>query len=257
MNNWGYKGFKVFVVLLTLVLALPVFSIAASATELTDNEKLHNETAVSTKGISVPNQKLKSEEFENVNVNMDDVKRLEAYLKLNADGTLTLDPSYTKLGISHSVTNEVHEWIKYLNGLVKQNEAVINSDFSVKILAKDGSVLTLDNGNNDKMKVAKKGCGRSGHKVYWWGYNLYFDCNETRTLYQSFKAGGGATTGLAAISRFIPVPPTQLASAIAGVIGGGLVGFGQMIQDEHEGHGVRIRFTGLGYAAVPTGVFPQ
>ncbi|NVB35649.1 hypothetical protein HAU45_19465 [Bacillus licheniformis] len=177
---------------------------------------------------------------------MNDVKKLEAYLKLNADGTLTLDPSYTKLDISRSVTNEVQEWIKYLNGLVKQKEAVINSDFSVKILDKDG--------NNNKMKVAKKGCGRSGHDVYWWGYNLYFDCNETRTLYQSFKAGGGATSGLALISRVIP---TQLASVISGVIGGGLVGFGQMIQDEHEGHGVRIRFTGLGYAAVPTGIFPQ
>lgn len=87
---------------------------------------------------------------------MNDVKKLEAYLKLNADGTLTLDPSYTKLDISRSVTNEVQDWIKYLNDLVKQKEAVINSDFSVKILDKDGSVLTLENGNNHKMKVAKK-----------------------------------------------------------------------------------------------------
>ena len=43
---------------------------------------------------------------------MNDVKKLEAYLKLNADGTLTLDPSYTKLDISRSVTNEVQDWIK-------------------------------------------------------------------------------------------------------------------------------------------------
>ncbi|MCI4126473.1 hypothetical protein [Bacillus haynesii] len=257
MKEKKHNGFKTFVMVLTLILVSPVFSISVSASELTDNEKLHTETTGASKGNSVPDQKLNSEEFKTVKVSMNDVKKLEAYLKLNADGTLTLDPSYTKLDISRSVTNEVQEWIKYLNGLVKQKEAVINSDFSVKILDKDGSVLTLENENNNKMKVAKKGCGRSGHDVYWWGYNLYFDCNETRTLYQSFKAGGGATSGIALISRVIPVPPTQLASVISGVIGGGLVGFGQMIQDEHEGHGVRIRFTGLGYAAVPTGVFPQ
>lgn len=41
------------------------------------------------------------------------------------------------------------------------------------------------------------------------------------------------------------------------MIGGGMVAFGKMIQSEHEGYGVRMRFTGLGYTAVPTGVFPQ
>lgn len=184
---------------------------------------------------------------------MNDVKKLEAYLKLNADGTLTLDPSYTKLDISRSVTNEVQDWIKYLNDLVKQKEAVINSDFSVKILDKDGSVLTLENGNNHKMKVAKKGA--VDLVMISTGGDIIFILTVMKQ--EPFKAGGGATSGLALISRVIPVPPTQLASVISGVIGGGLVGFGQMIQDEHEGHGVRIRFTGLGYAAVPTGVFPQ
>lgn len=32
---------------------------------------------------------------------------------------------------------------------------------------------------------------------------------------EPFKAGGGATSGLALISRVIPVPPTQLASVIS------------------------------------------
>lgn len=156
MKEKKHNGFKTFVMVLTLILVSPVFSISVSASELTDNEKLHTETTGASKGNSVPDQILNSEDFKNVKVGMNDVKKLEAYLKLNADGTLTLDPSYTKLDISRSVTNEVQEWIKYLNGLVKQKEAVINSDFSVKILDKDGSVLTLENGNNNKMKVAKK-----------------------------------------------------------------------------------------------------
>lgn len=86
---------------------------------------------------------------------------------------------------------------------------------------------------------------------------MFLDSNETRTTYQSLKAGGGGAASVAGISRFIPIPPTQLASAIGAAIGGGLIGFGQMIQDEHNGNGVRLRFTGLGYAAVPTGVFPK
>ncbi|MFS0788907.1 hypothetical protein ABC345_21315 [Shouchella sp. 1P09AA] len=59
------------------------------------------------------------------------------------------------------------------------------------------------------------------------------------------------------ISRHIPVPPRQLVSVISRTIGGGLIGLGNMIEAEHEGNGVRLRVTGLGYAVVPTGVFPQ
>ncbi|MCY9158588.1 hypothetical protein MOF02_21575, partial [Bacillus haynesii] len=99
MKEKKHNGFKTFVMVLTLILVSPVFSISVSASELTDNEKLHTETTGASKGNSVPDQILNSEDFKNVKVGMNDVKKLEAYLKLNADGTLTLDPSYTKLDI--------------------------------------------------------------------------------------------------------------------------------------------------------------
>jgi len=178
------------------------------------------------------------------------INKLEEYVIFNEDNTLTLDSDYVELGIPVDFTNSIEEGLDNLNTMIRSNQVIVDTDLNVTLV---GSFA-----NNSMMMSARaKGCGRSGHDLYWWGYNIFLDCNETRSTYQSFMAGGAATAGIASISRFIPVPPTQLASAIAGAIGGGLVGFGKMIKDEHQGHGVRLRFTGLGYAAVPTGVFPQ
>ncbi|WP_281237567.1 hypothetical protein P5654_018845 [Bacillus safensis] len=237
------KIFKLFIGLLTIIISTTFFSNVSSA-----------EVKKSDDNNSENNQSLHSDQkdVKKTKVSMKDIKKIESYLYLSKKGTLILKPDYTDLNLDHTIIKEVKTWLKYSNQLVLEKKAVIQPDFSIKMLD-DSNTNSLDH----KVSTLSKGCGKNGHNVYWWGYNLYFDCNETRSLYQSFKAGGGATSGIAAISRFIPVPPTQLASAIAGVIGGGLVGFGQMIQDEHEGHGVRIRFTGLGYAAVPSGVFPQ
>ncbi|WP_260601837.1 hypothetical protein [Bacillus safensis] len=237
------KTFKLFIGLLTIIISTTFFSNVSSA-----------EVKKSDDNNSENNQSLHSDQkdVKKTKVSMKDIKKIESYLYLSKKGTLILKPDYTDLNLDHTIIKEVKTWLKYSNQLVLEKKAVIQPDFSIKMLD-ESNTNSLDH----KVSTLSKGCGKNGHNVYWWGYNLYFDCNETRSLYQSFKAGGGATSGIAAISRFIPVPPTQLASAIAGVIGGGLVGFGQMIQDEHEGHGVRIRFTGLGYAAVPSGVFPQ
>ncbi|MCP8951679.1 hypothetical protein [Bacillus safensis] len=237
------KIFKLFIGLLTIIISTTFFSNVSSA-----------EVKKSDDNNSENNQSLHSDQkdVKKTKVSMKDIKKIESYLYLSKKGTLILKPDYTDLNLDHTIIKEVKTWLKYSNQLVLEKKAVIQPDFSIKMLD-ESNTNSLDH----KVSTLSKGCGKNGHNVYWWGYNLYFDCNETRSLYQSFKAGGGATSGIAAISRFIPVPPTQLASAIAGVIGGGLVGFGQMIQDEHEGHGVRIRFTGLGYAAVPSGVFPQ
>ncbi len=242
-KNIRRKIFKLFIGLLTIIISTTFFSNVSSAeVKKTDDNN------------SEKNQSLHSEQkdVKKTKVSMKDIKKIESYLYLSKKGTLILKPDYTDLNLDHTIIKEVKTWLKYSNQLVLDKKAVIQPDFSIKMLD-ESNTNSLDH----KISTLSKGCGKNGHNVYWWGYNLYFDCNETRSLYQSFKAGGGATSGIAAISRFIPVPPTQLASAIAGVIGGGLVGFGQMIQDEHEGHGVRIRFTGLGYAAVPSGVFPQ
>ncbi|MCY7678352.1 MULTISPECIES: hypothetical protein [Bacillus] len=242
-KNNRSKIFKLFIGLLTIIISTTFFSNVSSAeVKKTDDNN------------SEKNQSLHSEQkdVKKTKVSMKDIKKIESYLYLSKKGTLILKPDYTDLNLDHTIIKEVKTWLKYSNQLVLDKKAVIQPDFSIKMLD-ESNTNSLDH----KISTLSKGCGKNGHNVYWWGYNLYFDCNETRSLYQSFKAGGGATSGIAAISRFIPVPPTQLASAIAGVIGGGLVGFGQMIQDEHEGHGVRIRFTGLGYAAVPSGVFPQ
>lgn len=237
------KIFKLFIGLLTIIISTTFFSNVSSA-----------EVKKSNDNNSENNQSLHSDQkdVKKTKVSMKDIKKIESYLYLSKKGTLILKPDYTDLNLDHTIIKEVKTWLKYSNQLVLEKKAVIQPDFSIKMLD-ESNTNSLDH----KVSTLSKGCGKNGHNVYWWGYNLYFDCNETRSLYQSFKAGRGATSGIAAISRFIPVPPTQLASAIAGVIGGGLVGFGQMIQDEHEGHGVRIRFTGLGYAAVPSGVFPQ
>lgn len=237
------KIFKLFIGLLTIIISTTFFSNVSSA-----------EVKKSDDNNSENNQSLHSDQkdVKKTKVSMKDIKKIESYLYLSKKGTLILKPDYTDLNLDHTIIKEVKTWLKYSNQLVLEKKAVIQPDFSIKMLD-ESNTNSLDH----KVSTLSKGCGKNGHNVYWWGYNLYFDCNETRSLYQSFKAGGGATSGIAAISRFIPVPPTQLASAIAGVIGGGLVGFGQMIQDEHDGHGVRIRFTGLGYAAVPSGVFPQ
>lgn len=234
---------KLLIGLLTIIISTTFFSNVSYA-----------EVKKSDDSNSEKNQPLHSEQkdVKKTKVSMKDIKKIESYLYLSKKGTLILKSNYTDLNLDHSIITEVKAWLKYSNQLVLEKKAVIQPDFSIKMLD-ESNTNSLDH----KVSTLSKGCGKNGHNVYWWGYNLYFDCNETRSLYQSFKAGGGATSGIAAISRFIPVPPTQLASAIAGVIGGGLVGFGQMIQDEHEGHGVRIRFTGLGYAAVPSGVFPQ
>ncbi|MEM5027407.1 hypothetical protein WKH33_00225 [Priestia sp. WB3] len=234
-KNNRRKFSKLLIGLLTIIISTTGFSNVGSAEE---------------KKSDVNNSEQK--DVKKTKVSMKDIKKIESYLYLSKKGTLILKPDYTDLNLDHSIIKEVKAWLKYSNQLVLEKKAVIQPDFSIKMLD-ESNTNSLDH----KVSTLSKGCGKNGHNVYWWGYNLYFDCNETRSLYQSFKAGGGATSGIAAISRFIPVPPTQLASAIAGVIGGGLVGFGQMIQDEHEGHGVRIRFTGLGYAAVPSGVFPQ
>lgn len=234
-KNNRRKFSKLLIGLLTIIISTTGFSNVVSAEE---------------KKSDVNNSEQK--DVKKTKVSMKDIKKIESYLYLSKKGTLILKPDYTDLNLDHSIIKEVKAWLKYSNQLVLEKKAVIQPDFSIKMLD-ESNTNSLDH----KVSTLSKGCGKNGHNVYWWGYNLYFDCNETRSLYQSFKAGGGATSGIAAISRFIPVPPTQLASAIAGVIGGGLVGFGQMIQDEHEGHGVRIRFTGLGYAAVPSGVFPQ
>lgn len=191
--------------------------------------------------------------FEHRAENMDTyIEQLEVYLNINEDGKLVIDSAYSELAIPTEVTAGIEDWISYLNNMIENGEAVVNLDYSVTML--DGHENDV---KEDNKIILFASCGRSGHDLYWWGYNVFFDCNETRSVYQSFKAGGGGTVGIAAISRYIPIPPTQLASAIAGVIGGGLIGFGQMIQDEHNGNGVRMRFTGLGYAAVPTGIFPQ
>lgn len=237
------KIFKLFIGLLTIIISTTFFSnVSYAEVKKSDDNNSEN------------NQSLHSDQkdVKKTKVSMKDIKKIESYLYLSKKGTLILKPDYTDLNLDHTIIKEVKTWLKYSNQLVLEKKAVIQPDFSIKMLD-ESNTNSLDH----KVSTLSKGCGKNGHNVYWWGYNLYFDCNETRSLYQSFKAGGGATSGIAAISRFIPVPPTQLASAIAGVIGGGLVGFGQMIQDEHDGHGVRIRFTGLGYAAVPSGVFPQ
>ncbi|WP_223260736.1 hypothetical protein [Bacillus sp. LNXM65] len=242
-KNNRRKFSKLLIGLLTIIISTTGFSNVGSAEE--KKSDVNN---------SEQNQPLHSEQkdVKKTKVSMKDIKKIESYLYLSKKGTLILKSNYTDLNLDHSIIKEVKAWLKYSNQLVLEKKAVIQPDFSIKMLD-ESNTNSLDH----KVSTLSKGCGKNGHNVYWWGYNLYFDCNETRSLYQSFKAGGGATSGIAAISRFIPVPPTQLASSIAGVIGGGLVGFGQMIQDEHEGHGVRIRFTGLGYAAVPSGVFPQ
>lgn len=242
-KNNRSKISKLFIGLLTIIISTTFFSNVSYA-----------EVKKSDDSNSEKNQSLHSaqKDFKKTKVSMKDIKKIESYLYLSKKGTLILKQDYTDLNLDHTIIKEVKTWLKYSNQLVLEKKAVIQPDFSIKMLD-ESNTDSLDH----KVSTLSKGCGKNGHNVYWWGYNLYFDCNETRSLYQSFKAGGGATSGIAAISRFIPVPPTQLASAIAGVIGGGLVGFGQMIQDEHEGHGVRIRFTGLGYAAVPSGVFPQ
>ncbi|MCY7576049.1 hypothetical protein MKY83_16195 [Bacillus sp. FSL M8-0266] len=242
-KNNRRKFSKLLIGLLTIIISTTGFSNVGSAEE--KKSDVNN---------SEQNQPLHSEQkdVKKTKVSMKDIKKIESYLYLSKKGTLILKSNYTDLNLDHSIITEVKAWLKYSNQLVLEKKAVIQPDFSIKMLD-ESNTNSLDH----KVSTLSKGCGKNGHNVYWWGYNLYFDCNETRSLYQSFKAGGGATSGIAAISRFIPIPPTQLASAIAGVIGGGLVGFGQMIQDEHEGHGVRIRFTGLGYAAVPSGVFPQ
>lgn len=49
-----HNGFKTFVMVLTLILVSPVFSISVSASELTDNEKLHTETTGASKEILYP-----------------------------------------------------------------------------------------------------------------------------------------------------------------------------------------------------------
>ncbi|MEK3972477.1 MULTISPECIES: hypothetical protein [Bacillus] len=239
-KNNRSKISKLLIGLLTIIISTTFFSNVSYA-----------EVKKSDDSNSEKNQS-EQKDVKKAKVSMKDIKKIESYLYLSKKGTLILKPDYTDLNLDHTIIKEVKTWLKYSNQLVLEKKAVIQPDFSIKMLD-ESNTNSLDH----KVSTLSKGCGKNGHNVYWWGYNLYFDCNETRSLYQSFKAGGGATSGIAAISRFIPVPPTQLASAIAGVIGGGLVGFGQMIQDEHEGHGVRIRFTGLGYAAVPSGVFPQ
>ncbi|MGM5471868.1 hypothetical protein [Bacillus pumilus] len=239
-KNNRSKISKLLIGLLTIIISTTFFSNVSYA-----------EVKKSDDSNSEKNQS-EQKDVKKAKVSMKDIKKIESYLYLSKKGTLILKPDYTDLNLDHTIIKEVKTWLKYSNQLVLDKKAVIQPDFSIKMLD-ESNTNSLDH----KISTLSKGCGKNGHNVYWWGYNLYFDCNETRSLYQSFKAGGGATSGIAAISRFIPVPPTQLASAIAGVIGGGLVGFGQMIQDEHEGHGVRIRFTGLGYAAVPSGVFPQ
>ncbi|WP_254109647.1 hypothetical protein [Bacillus pumilus] len=239
-KNNRSKISKLLIGLLTIIISTTFFSNVSYA-----------EVKKSDDSNSEKNQS-EQKDVKKAKVSMKDIKKIESYLYLSKKGTLILKPDYTDLNLDHTIIKEVKTWLKYSNQLVLEKKAVIQPDFSIKML-NESNTNSLDH----KISTLSKGCGKNGHNVYWWGYNLYFDCNETRSLYQSFKAGGGATSGIAAISRFIPVPPTQLASAIAGVIGGGLVGFGQMIQDEHEGHGVRIRFTGLGYAAVPSGVFPQ
>ncbi|GAB4074581.1 hypothetical protein GCM10028778_20840 [Barrientosiimonas marina] len=185
--------------------------------------------------------------------NMDNyINQLETYVKIDNDGTISLDSSYKEdLEIPKKVTEGIEDWMNYLNQLVRDGKADINEDLEVSV---DQDVQGLNTSNGDISLFAS---GRSGVDVHWWGYNIFLNSTETRTVYQSFKTSGGAMDGAAVISRFIPVPPTQLVSAISGAIGGGLVGFGNMIQDENQGNGVRIRFTGLGYAAVPTGVFPQ
>lgn len=209
-----------------------------------------NQDTIKTENLAYKEQIIQENQLESIEKNTDNyIDKLEKYVIVNEDKTLSLDPAHVfELDIPLSFTSGIQEGLDYLNGLIKSNKAVVNTDLSVTM---------LDDYGKGNISVMSRARGRSGHDLYWWGYNIFLNSNETRTTYQSFKAGGGATAGLAAIARFIPVPPTQLASAIAGVIGGGLVAYGQMIQDEHKGNGVRMRFTGLGYAAVPTGVFPQ
>lgn len=194
-----------------------------------------------------------SAEDNNVNAlkSNDYIQELEPYVEIQSDGTLRLNEDYQSLDLPSEFIQRVETSFSHMNELIKKGEMKVNQDLSISPIDSTRTLQAMVTASTSK------GCGRSGHKVYWWGYNLYLDCNETRTTYQSFKAGGGASVGLATLSRYIPTPPTQLASAIAGTIGGGFVGFGQMIKDEHKGNGVRIRFTGLGYAAIPSGIFPQ
>ncbi|WP_249199063.1 hypothetical protein [Exiguobacterium sp. PFWT01] len=189
----------------------------------------------------------------NVNVLKPDdyIQELEPYVEIQADGTLRLKENYQSLDLPNEFIQRVETSFSHMNELIKKGDMKVNQDLSI---SPRHPTTTLQ---ATAMASSNKGCGQSGHKVYWWAYNIYLDCNETRTTYQSFKAGSGASVGLATLSRYIPTPPTQLASVIARTIGGGYIGFGQMIKDEHKGNGVRIRFTGLGYAAIPSGIFPQ
>lgn len=172
-------------------------------------------------------------------------------MEIQADGTLRLNENYQSLDLPNEFIQRVETSFSHMNELIKKGDMKVNQDLSISPRHPTKTLQATATASSNKE------CGQSGHKVYWWGYNIYLDCNETRTTYQLFKAGGGASVGLATLSRYIPTPPTQLASAIAGSIGGGFIGFGQMIKDEYKGNGVRIRFTGLGYAAIPSGIFPQ
>ncbi len=75
-----------------------------------------------------------------------------------------------------------------------------------------------------------------------WGYNVYLTNTETKKL-----ANGQSIIGLVMAFAGLGLP-----GAAAGAV---VQTFGGIISNQNNGHGVRIRMTGLGTKTVPTGVF--
>jgi len=75
-------------------------------------------------------------------------------------------------------------------------------------------------------------------EVKSWGYNIYFTNKETKQV-----ANGETVIGIG------------LGFAGLGVPAALVEGLGAIISNQNNGYGVRVRMTGLGAKAIPTGIF--
>ena len=75
-------------------------------------------------------------------------------------------------------------------------------------------------------------------EVKSWGYNIYFTNKETKQV-----ANGETVIGIGLGLAGLEVPAAFVE------------GLGAIISTQNNGYGVRVRMTGLGAKAIPTGIF--
>ena len=112
---------------------------------------------------------------------IEDVKKLEPYVKVN-DGKFSLDvESALKDGFDKKLLDIQKEYFNLLNELSSNGDIIINNDLSIENTGQNTSTTYIAEPENYTHKYNCNGGLLSSTDYHWWGYTRYFcDCGTSQ-----------------------------------------------------------------------------